>query len=68
MQLLLDIEENKADFVLELINNFKFVKAQLISKEKYDHLDDLISAAKEVNGIKSGQIEASNAREFLDEL
>ena len=54
MQLLVDIEEHKAEFVLELLSNFKFVKAQRISKEKHEFLQNLIIAANEVSELKSG--------------
>jgi len=34
MKVLLDIKDNKADFVMELLENFSFVKAKTLSDEK----------------------------------
>jgi len=34
MQMLLDVEESKASFIMEWLNNFSFVKTQPISEKK----------------------------------
>lgn len=34
MKFLVDIKDSKADFVMELLNNFSFVKAKPLSKKK----------------------------------
>lgn len=39
MKVLLDIKEDKADFVMELLRNLKFVKAQTLTSYKADVLE-----------------------------
>jgi hypothetical protein len=34
MKVLVDVNDNKADFILELLNNFPFAKAKPISQAK----------------------------------
>jgi hypothetical protein len=36
MKVLVDVKDNKADFILELLNNFSFVKAKAIPMVKAD--------------------------------
>lgn len=68
MQLLVDIEEQKVEFVLELLSNFKFVKTQAISKEKYEILESLTLATQEVNLIKLGKKNGKNIKDLINEL
>lgn len=68
MQLLVDIQDHKADFVLELLNNLKFVKTKQISQAKYEFLSDLATAVQEVKEIKSGKLSGKPIQNLLDEL
>ena len=68
MQLLVDIQDHKADFVLELLNNLKFVKTKQISQAKYEFMSDLATAVQEVNEIKSGKLFGKPIQNLLDEL
>ena len=68
MQLLVDIQDHKADFVLELLNNLKFVKTKQISQAKYEFMSDLATAVQEVNEIKSGKSAGKPIQNLLDEL
>lgn len=68
MQLLVDIQDHKADFVLELLRNLKFVKTKQISQAKYEFMSDLATAVKEVNDIKSGKSAGKPIQNLLDEL
>ena len=68
MQLLVDIQDHKADFVLELLNNLKFVKTKQISQAKYEFMSDLATAVHEVNEIKSGKLSGKPIQNLLDEL
>jgi hypothetical protein len=34
MRVLLEVKDSKVDFILELLNNFSFVKAEAIPNEK----------------------------------
>jgi hypothetical protein len=68
MKVLLDIKESKALFMMELLNNFSFVKAQPITKEKALLLQEIREAVNAVNSVKKGELSARPARELLNEI
>lgn len=68
MKVLLDIKDNKADFVMELLANFSFVKAKQIEDEKAQLVDEIKEAVKEMKLIRAGKKKARNAEDFLNEL
>ena len=68
MKVLLDIKDNKAAFILELLNNFNFVKAEPITPYKAEVLMGLKKAVEEINLIKKGKLKGKLAKDLLDEL
>ncbi len=68
MKVLLDIKDDKAAFIMELLNNFKFVKAEPLTPSKAEVLEGLKEAVEEVNQIKAGKKKAQPLSEFLNEL
>ena len=68
MKILLDIKDDKVAFIMELLSNFKFVKAKPLTPYKAEVLEGLREAVEEVNLIKAGKKKAQPLREFLDEL
>lgn len=68
MKVLLDIKDDKAAFILELLNNFKFVKTTTITPYKAEVFEGLKEAVDEVNQIKAGKKKAQPLSEFLSEL
>jgi hypothetical protein len=68
MKVLLDIEDQKADFVLELLKNLKFVKAKPLSTYKAEVFENIKQSVDEFNLIQEGKIKAIPAKELLDEL
>jgi len=68
MKVLLDIKDDKADFVMELLSNFKFVKAEPLTPYKSKVLRDIKEAVEEVNLIKAGKLQARDAEDLIDEL
>ncbi len=68
MKLLLDIKDDKAAFIMELLSNFKFVKAQPLTPFKAEVFEDLKEAIGQVNLAKEGKITLKPARQLLDEL
>ncbi len=68
MHLLLDIKDEKAPFVMELLKNLKGVKAKPLSPYKKKVFEDLKEAIEEVNLIKAGKLKARDARELINEL
>jgi len=81
MQLLLDIREDKAEFILELLRNFPFVKSIPVKtsmvaepQEEYrprteeEVLEGLRSALHEVELHKQGKVKLKSLDDLLDEL
>ena len=68
MRVILEIEDQKADFVLELLRNLKFVKAKPTSSYKAVVLENIKQSVDEFNLIQEGKIKSIPAKELLDEL
>lgn len=68
MKILLNIDEGKASFVLELLGLMKFVRVKKLTDEQAELLGDLRDAVIEINEIKKGKKSAKSADEILKKL
>jgi hypothetical protein len=68
MKVLLDIKESKAEFVLELLSYFSFVKIKQLTPYKAQVFKDLADAVADMKLIKEGILKPRHAKELLDEL
>ncbi|PQJ11748.1 hypothetical protein CJD36_008105 [Flavipsychrobacter stenotrophus] len=68
MKLLLDIKDSKADFILELLGSFSYVKTKPLTDSKAQLMDEIREAVEEMKLIKAGKKTARNAEDFLNEL
>ena len=69
MKILLDIQDSKAAFFMELLKNFTFIKkATQISENKAELILDIKEAVEELKLVKEGKMEARNAEDLIDEL
>lgn len=68
MKVLLDIKDNKAPFVMEVLKNFPFVKTKQITAGKALLIEELKEAVEEINKIKAGKKKAHNAEDFINGL
>lgn len=68
MKLLLDIKENKAGFILELLHSFPYVKAKQLTPSQELFYKELGEAVREVKLVKSGRKKARKAEDFINEL
>lgn len=68
MKILLDIKDDKVNFMLELLRSFSFVKAETISSEKADFLKELKGSVNEVASSKKGKTKLKSADQLLNEL
>ena len=68
MKAVLDIKDSKASFVMELLDNFSFVKVKPITNEKAVLLHEIREAVDIVNLIKKGKYHGRPAKELLDEI
>lgn len=68
MKVLLDINDDKATFILELLQHFKYVKARPLTPDKAEILEELKDAIEEVQLIKAGKEKVQPLSEFLNDL
>jgi len=68
MKLLLDVKDDKAAFLMELLQNFKFVKTEEVTSHKEEVLDNIREAVEEMKLIKAGKAKGIPAKDLLDEL
>lgn len=68
MKVVLEIQEDKADVFMEIVENIPFVKVKRKQTKKEKFLDELKEAVEELNQIKAGKKKGQDAREFLKEL
>jgi hypothetical protein len=69
MKILLDIKDDKADAVLEVLNGLKDVKIiPLTHQKKMNILLGIKEAVEQVMLIKSGNLDGIPARSLLNEL
>lgn len=69
MKVVVDIQDKKASFGMEVLRSLSFVKtAKPMSSEGVLLWEDLNEAAKEVKLHKQGRIKLKTAQELLNEL
>ncbi len=67
MKVLVDIKENKVEFVMELLKSLS-LKVEEITPSKARFLGELKGSVKEVTLAKQGKIKLQSARRFLNDL
>lgn len=69
MKILLDINDNKVAFFMEILKSFKFVKkATPLSDSKANLMQEIREAVNELKQVKEGKLEARNAEDLINEL
>lgn len=69
MKIILDIRDEKASFIMEVLRNFKDIReAKLLSSYKAEVLEGLQDAISEVKQIKQGKLKGIAAQDLLNEL
>ena len=68
MKVLLDIPDNKAASLMEVLRSISYLKAKPITEAKAILLEELKEAVEEMKLIKAGKKKARNAEDFLNEL
>lgn len=70
MKVILEIQENRADFFLELLKSLNYVKVlqEVKSKEKEEFILGLADAFKDVKLHNNGKKKLKTADELLNEL
>lgn len=68
MQYLIEVENDKDKFVVEMLRHFSFIKTHKLTKKNLQFLYELQSSVEQVKKAKSGKLKLQNAKEFLNEL
>jgi hypothetical protein len=68
MKILLDIPDNKASSLLDVLNGISYVKAKPLTDTKALLLEEIHEAVEEMKLIRTGKKKARNAEDFLNEL
>jgi len=68
MKIILDVKDEKASFMMEVLKNFKGVKATQLTGHKADVLEGIKEAVEEVKLIKQGKLKGIPAKDLLNEL
>ncbi len=68
MKVILDLPDNRAVSLLEVLKSISFVKIETISAEKATFLNELKSSIDEVVLAKQGKIKLKSADDLLYEL
>jgi hypothetical protein len=68
MKVLLDIPDNKATSLLDVLKSISYVKAKPLTDSKALLMEEIKEAVEEMKLIRAGKKKARNAEIFLNEL
>ena len=68
MKFVLEVKESKAATLMALLNDLPYVKTKPLTPYRAKVLEDVKEAVDEMKQVLSGEIEARNADELLNEL
>jgi hypothetical protein len=68
MKVLLDIKDNKALCLLEVLKELPYVKTKQLTDTKAEFMIEIREAVEEMKLIRAGKKEARDAKDFLNEL
>jgi len=68
MKVLLDIKDNKALHILEVLTGLSYVKILVIYDLKAELLSEIREAVEEMNQFRAGKKQAHDAKNLLNEL
>jgi hypothetical protein len=68
MNILLEVNDAKAAFVMELLNNFSFVKAKPLSPAKALLMDEIREAVEYMKMVDKGERKTQSLKDLLNEL
>lgn len=68
MKVLLDIQDSKALYLLEVLKGLRFVKTTQLTDTKAELMSEIREAVEEMKQIRAGKKQARDAEDFLNEL
>jgi hypothetical protein len=68
MKVLLDIQDSKANHLLEVLKGLSYVKVKTISEEKAMLIEEIKEAVDNLALVREGKLKARPAKDLLNEL
>ncbi len=68
MRVLLDIPDNKATSLMEVLKSISYLKTTIISEEKAHLIDEIKQSIEEIKLVRAGKLKARPIEELLNEL
>jgi hypothetical protein len=68
MKVLLDIPDNKASSLMDVLKSIPYVKAKPLTDEKAQLMGEIRQAVEEMKLVRAGKLEARPIEDLLDEL
>ena len=68
MKVLLDIQDDKAQPLLEVLSGLSYVKAKLLTEEKAQLMGEIREAVENLKLVREGKLKTRPAKDLLDEL
>ncbi len=68
MKVLLDIQDDKAQSLLEVLNGLPYVKTKPLTDAKAQLMDEIREAVENLKLVREGKLKARPAKDLLDEL
>ncbi len=68
MKILLDIPDNKASALMEVLKSISYLEAKPLTDTKAHLMEQIKEAVEEMKLIRAGKKKARNAEDFLNEL
>lgn len=68
MKVIIDIQDSKAPFIMELLNSIPYIKTETILPAKALFLKELKEAVENVKLAKKGKLKTRPAKDLLDEI
>lgn len=68
MKIILEIPDNKASSLLEVLKSISYIKVKPLTDQKALLMEEIRESVEEMKLIKSGKKKARNAEDFLNEL
>ena len=68
MIVLLEIKDDKAPYLIEVLKNLSFVKTTTLTKAKARFFEELKEAVEDVKAIRKGRMKGRPAKKLINEL
>ena len=68
MRVLLDIPDNKASSIMDVLKSISYIKTKTISNEKAVLMEEIKEAVEELTLIRQGKLKGITAKQLLNDL